>query len=222
MDKDLEQMRKDARCLAADGVADQNDVEHVENSISQYYVGACKTLVSSRKWFFNYKSHDEMTERYDQWENLFVQLARERPHVLKTSLWTAIERLYNKHKFPLSNVKNDGFAMKQLLINLVHKAQVCTNGVRQPIVIKKNACCYRGRPSSAQQRSSRFADISNRAGSCTCSSEKDIYEDFSVAVGQSVSRACHAAAVLWSTRSYVGANASRKKRAQDDVARPAP
>ena len=146
MDKDLEQMRKDARCLAADGVADQNDVEHVENLISQYYVGACKTLVSSRKWFFNYKSHDEMTERYDQWENLFVQLARERPHVLKTSLWTAIERLYNKLKFPLSNVKNDGFAMKQLLINLVHKTQVCTNGVRQPSVIKRMLAAIAANP----------------------------------------------------------------------------
>ena len=123
--------------LAMDAPADEHDVKFVKQLIEKHCAGACSTLVASRQWFFNYAGQDEMDERYDQWRQFFVALVNERPLVLKTSIWQALETLYKKKTFPLSNYKNDGYACKQLLVNLVHKERVCTNGLRQSAVVKE-------------------------------------------------------------------------------------
>ena len=115
----------------------KDDVDYLLERIREHNIGACRSLVLSRRWFFNFQSKQEMSERMEQWDSMFVRIVKERPLVLKSSVWSALEKLYEELKFDKANIKNDGFAMKQMIMHLVHKSQVCTDASRQCPTVKR-------------------------------------------------------------------------------------
>ena len=72
-----------------------------------------------------------------EWESLFAKLIVERPLLIKSVMWDVLGEFYKKNNWDLSNIKNDGYACKQLLIQIVVKNRVCTTGARQPSVVQR-------------------------------------------------------------------------------------
>ena len=108
--------------------------KEVEVCMSKSFLGA---LVKERKYYFLYKTDGEMQKRYEEWESLFANLLVQKPQILKTVIWEVMTKLYINNEWALNNVKNDGYACKQLLISLLVKGRVVTSGARQPEVLQR-------------------------------------------------------------------------------------
>lgn len=108
-------------------------------------------ICQQRKFLFTGKSKEDLDIRCEEHSEILKELLYHRPFILKSSIWSALATLFPiwGDDFPKDILKNEGYALKQLLCYVTDKSKRVTSGAKTAPWMKRLIESYVSGRSSA-------------------------------------------------------------------------